>query len=414
MRTVFIKPNAKKKQYGQVINLSAIEPPVWLALYAKSFPDAFVIDMEAENLDNDDAASRIKALGAERVIVFATGSHPSAHVQQTEAAQNLQARLAAEMKVTVEIFNHLPFNPIASGGLDWKSLPVDKYRAHNWHAWGRPDKSYGATFASISCPFHCDFCCIKDFYRSEYRQRDPGLVVQDIKGLVERGVTNIKMMDELFVVNNAGVNRVLDMLASDGLGERINIWAYARIDTVTPELMTKLIRAGVRWLAYGIESGNEEIRKGAMKGRFTNEKIRDIVRMTQGAGIHVVGNYMFGFWDDTMATMQETLDFAKELNCEYSNFYCVTIYPGSKLYDEMAGRGVDLPRTSEEFSQMSPRFKPVPTRHVTGAQVLGLRDRAFMEYHSGEKYLSMMGKAFGPQVVAEIKDMLKIKIRETV
>jgi anaerobic magnesium-protoporphyrin IX monomethyl ester cyclase len=411
MSIVFIKPNAKKKQYGNVVHLSAIEPPVWLALMAQGFPDAIVIDMEAENLDEGDLITRLDGKKPERAVVLATGSHPSAHIQQTEAAERLKPVLEKVFGITVEVYNHLPFNPIESGAIDWSLLPMKKYRAHNWHAWGGKDKSYGATFASISCPFRCDFCCVKDFYGSEYRQRPPDLVAKEVAAAVKLGITNFKMMDELFAVDNKGVNAVCDRLISDGLGKEINIWAYARIDTVNEKLLKKVRAAGVRWLAYGIESGNEVVRREVDKGSFTNQKVRDVVRMTKDADINVLGNFMFGFWDEDLSTMKETLDLAVELNCEYANLYCLTVYPGSKLYDEMKSRGVDLPARGDEFAQMSPRFKPVPTKNLTAQDVLRFRDQAFNDYFGSERYQSMMRARFGDAVVGEIKDMLKIDIR---
>lgn len=411
MTTVLVKPNAKKKQYGKVVHLSAIEPPVWLALLAKKYPKSLLIDMEAENMDEADLAGRLAGMAVDRCVVLATGSHPSAHIQQAEAADRIRTSVAS-LNVPVEVYDYLPFDPCAVGAIDWSMLPLKKYRAHNWHAWGREDKSYGATFASISCPFHCEFCCIKDFYKAEYRQRSPELVVDDIRSAVSQGVTNFKMMDELFAIENKGVNAVCDALAASGLGEKINIWAYARIDTVNERLLKKLRAAGIRWLAYGIESGNEAIRQTILKGKFDNQKIRDVIQMTKDADISIVGNYMFGFWDDDLSTMRETLDFAKELNCEYANLYCVTVYKGSKLYDEMKARGVDLPQHGEEFAQMSPVFKPVPTKNLSGQDVLRFRDAAFHEYFGSERYQSMMRSRFGQAVVEEIRSMLTINIRE--
>ncbi len=411
MLTAFIKPNAKKAQYGKVAGLSAIEPPVWLMLFAQSEPGSVVVDMEAEELDPAGLIARLAQLKAGRAVVLATGSHPSAHVQQAEAAQAIRRAVGEALGITTEIHDRLPFDPLKAGKIDLTRVPLEKYRAHNWHGWGRGDLAYGATFSSISCPFHCDFCCVKDFYGSGYRQRDPGAVVGDVRALVGSGVTNIKMMDELFAIDNPGVHAVCDGLAASGLAQGLNIWAYARIDTVTPLLLRKMRAAGICWLAYGIESGNEAIRAGVDKGKFTNARIRDVVAMTRDAGIHVIGNFMFGFWDDDKGTMRQTLDFAKELGCEYANFYCVTTYPGSRFYDEMKARGVDLPVAGEEYAQMSPRFKPVPSAHLSGREILAFRDAAFMEYFTDAKYLDMMARSFGAGTVAGIRAMTEVKIR---
>ena len=412
MITVFIKPNTKKEQYGRVASLSAIEPPVWLMLFSQTMPDAVVVDMEAEGLDSDGLVARLRPLKIGRAVILATGSHPSAHIQQAEAAQILKQILEQAFPIPVEVYDHLPFDPAGAGAIDWARIPLEKYRAHNWHSWGSSSRSYGATFASLSCPFTCDFCCVRDFYGSGYVQRKPGLVVADIRALVGRGVTHIKMMDELFAIDNPGVRAVCDGIAQTGLADKVNIWAYARIDTVNAELLKQMRSAGVRWLAYGIESGDEQIRAGVTKGRFNNERIREVIAMTHDADIHVVGNFMFGFWDDDMNTMRATLDFAKELACEYANFYCMSVYNGSKFYDEMRARGVELPVTGEEYAQMSPKFKPVSTEKLSGREVLAFRDAAFVEYFTDKKYLAMMEHSFGREVVEEIRSMAAINIRE--
>ncbi len=414
MPVAFVKPNTKKTHYGSVAALSAIEPPVWLILMSQAVVDGVVIDMEAEDIGPGELVARLRELQAERVVILATGSHPSAHIQQGEAAAALKERITQEMGIPVEVHDHLPFDPTgpAGGTIDLARIPLKKYRAHNWHAWGRQDRLYGATFASISCPFTCDFCCVQDFYRSGYRQRRPAFVARDIRALFDAGVTNIKMMDELFAIDNAGIREVCDSLAASGMAPELNIWAYGRIDSVTPAFLKKIRAAGVRWLAYGIESGSEQIRAGVAKGKFTNGRIRDIVAMTKDAGIHVVGNFMFGFWDDDRSTMGQTLEFARELACEYVNFYCMSVYKGSKLYDDMKARGVDLPATGAEYAQMSPYFKPVPTAKLSGLEVLEFRDAAFKAYFTDTGYLAMMAGCFGAGVVEEIRAMAAINIRE--
>ena len=57
-------------------------------------------------------------------------------------------------------------------------------------------------------------------------------------------------------------------------------------------------------------------------------------RKIKAAGINIIGNYIFGLPEDTAETMQETLDLALDLNCEFANFYSAMAYPGSPLYEQ--------------------------------------------------------------------------------
>ncbi len=411
MKTLLIKVNTKSQQYGNVAQLSAVEMPLWLLLMANCYIDPIIIDAEAEGFSRETIVSKVKHYVPINVIILATGSHPSAHIQQKHEADGL----AMDIKYSgytgnVEVYDKLIFDPILIGDPNWELVDPTRYRAHNWHCWGGKErKPYASVFSSVSCPFTCEFCCIKAFYESEYKVRKVDDVVQDFNTLYAQGVTNFKMMDELFVTPNKRIHEIADKMQD--IGPDLNIWAYARIDTVNEDILKSLRRMGITWLAYGIEAGNDEIRKNINKGdKLTKQKIRDVIQMTKDAGIATLGNYMFGFWDDTKATMEETLAFARELNCEYANFYCTVAYPGSELYDDMKKRGVELPSNSNDYSQMSPTFKPLPTSTVSAKDVMAIRDEAFLEYYSDSRYLKSIESKFGSSVLTEIADMMKVKV----
>jgi radical SAM superfamily enzyme YgiQ (UPF0313 family) len=133
--------------------------------------------------------------------------------------------------------------------------------------------------------------------------------------------------------------------------------------------------------------------------------------MTHNADIHIVANFIFGLVGDDFQTMQETLDMAKDLNCEYSNFYTTMAYPGSKLYDDLIRQGVELPTNWLGYAQFSEETLPLPTKYLSSSDVLRFRDRAFEEYHSSEKYLNMIDRKFGSKAVEHIKEVLKYKIK---
>src|SRR5262249_10161523 len=156
------------------------------------------------------------------------------------------------------------------------------------------------------------------------------------------GVKTIKIIDEMFVLNDRHVAAICQLLAQKPYALELNIWAYARVDTVKPERLALLRSAGIRWLAIGIESGSQHVRDGAEKS-FGQQEIVDIIRQIKDAGINVIGNYIFGLPDDDLKSMGETLDLAIELNCEFANFYSAMAYPGSHLYTLAVEKGWRLP-----------------------------------------------------------------------
>ncbi len=300
-------------------------------------------------------------------------------------------------------------------GIAWELMDMSLYRAHNWHCFDHIDQRapYASIHTTLGCPYKCSFCCINaPFGPATYRRWEPETVIAEIDKLVyQYGVRNIKFVDEMFVLNKRHVNGICDLLAERDY--EVNIWAYARVDTVKDEFLERLKRAGINWICLGIESASEYVRDGAEK-RYGNDDIIDTVRRIQNAGLHVLGNFIFGLPDDTNESMKQTLDMAKELNCEFANFYCAMAYPGSKLYRDAVAAGLRLPEKWHHFSQHGYDSLPLSSEALESWQILQFRDRAFDDYFSSEGYLRMVERKFGGKVVEHIKRMTKIKLRRRI
>lgn len=305
--------------------------------------------------------------------------------------------------------------------LAWDLLPMKKYRAHNWHCFGSLDRQpYASFYTTFGCPYHCSFCCIQAPFKSgekeagwkdnvnSYRFWNSAVVITQIDKLVNKyGVRNIKIADEMFVLNPRHVLGICDAIIERGYD--LNIWAYARVDTVKDEMLDKLKRAGFNWLAFGIEAASERVRDDVDKG-FGQEEIFRTIEKVKAAGINVIGNFIFGLPEDDFQSMQATLDLALELNCEFANFYSAMAYPGSQLYSLAVKEGWLLPSEWSGYSQHAVNTLPLPTKHLSGAEVLGFRDRAFDVYFTNDSYLEMVNRKFGRETMEQIRQMTSHKI----
>ena len=289
----------------------------------------------------------------------------------------------------------------------WDLLDMTKYRAHNWHCFDHIDERqpYTSIQTSLGCPYKCSFCCINaPFGGSGIRYWSPDNIIAQIEEAVTKyGVKNIKIPDEMFVLNERHVLGICDRIIERGYD--LNIWAYARVDTVKEKFLEKLRKAGFRWLALGIESGSKHVRDGVEKGRFGDTDIEKVVRMIQDAGIYICANYIFGLPDDTHESMQETLDMSLKFNTEWSNFYSAMAYPGSSLYALAIQKNWPLPEDWLGYSQHAFETLPLPTETLAGGEVLAFRDQAFDKYFASPEYLSMMERKFGTKVVDHLKEM---------
>ena len=399
-------------------------------------------------------ADLVKSAASESKIVFVGGHiaalsrevlerHPSIDfVCQNEGVYTISGLLQTNLKDGLEKVLGLgyrrdatvclnPPSPIVAKadlprdlpGVAWDLLPMDNYRTALWHSYSNGSKRqpFAAIYTSLGCPMKCSFCMINIINRQEnefsdgsavFRYWEPEHIIKDFDYFASKGITNIKIADELFVLNQNHFMKLCQLIIARG--HQFNIWCYSRVDTVKDQYLETLKKAGVNWLALGIESGNARVRKDVTKGRFGDLDIRNIVGKIREYGINVIGNYIFGLPEDDLDSMQMTLDLAIEMNTEEANFYSAMAYPGSPLYGFARQEGWQLPQTYDGFSQHSYTCRPLPTKHLTAAQVLAFRDEAWMKYHTNPKFLELLKTKFGQVAVDETLRSTRIKLKRKI
>jgi len=327
----------------------------------------------------------------------------------------------------------------------WDLLPrLSRYRAHNWHSFTdlSSRSPYVARYTTLGCPYKCDFCMINiqnkastarlsssdnhsdlanlaklDNVSGTMRFWSPEKIGEDMEYLVEKqGVKHFKFIDEMYVLRDQHNLGIAEESIKRGYGEHLNIWAYARVDTVeNPKILEKMRQGGVRWLVLGIESASEHVRDGAKK-RYTNEDVERCLDNVRNAGIYVLGNYIVGLEGDTKDSMQQTLDFALEHPTEWFNIYSCMAYPGAPNYLRNKKKGILLPGDAGvpggwgAYSHHSYNSFPLPTDTLTNAEVLAFRDKAWNTHMQSPAYHSLLRTTFGESVVEHVKTLAQTKL----
>jgi len=309
-------------------------------------------------------------------------------------------------------------------GMAWDLLPsLDKYRTAGWHSWSNNSikEPFAAIYTSLGCPYRCSFCMINIINRTKtgshitsadsniFRWWTPDFVIKRFDYLASKGVKNIKIADELFVLNPNHFLKICELIIERGYD--FNIWAYSRVDTCKPQYLETLRKAGVKWLGLGIENPNSTLRQEIHKDGYKDIKIVDLISSIRNAGINVGGNYIFGLPQDTMESMKETLQFAMENMTEMTNMYSAMAYPGSPLYAQAVNSGMQLPSSYAGYSQHSYETQNMSNANLTAAQILEFRDYAWNTYHQNPAYLKFLEDKFGPESRADLESTLKVKLK---
>lgn len=312
-------------------------------------------------------------------------------------------------------------------GMAWELLPnFDKYRTAGWHSWTNDAQAqpFAALYTSLGCPYKCSFCMINIINRTDnsdnissedsnmFRWWSPEFIIKQFDYFAKNNVKNIKIADELFVLNPNHFLKICELIIDRGYD--FNIWAYSRIDTCKPKFLETLKKAGVVWLGLGIENPSGVIRKEVHKDAFKEVRILDVIKEMQNQGINVAANYIFGLPQETKESMKETLNFAMEAKTEMANFYSAMAYPGSPLYLESVKNKIKLPDTYSGYSQHSFDTQNLPSNHLEASEILEFRDYAWDKFHTDESYLNRLEKKFGLNSRTNLEETTKIKLKRKI
>ncbi len=311
-------------------------------------------------------------------------------------------------------------------GYAWGLVDLNRYRSHFWHGRYRHElrSPFAAVYTSLGCPFKCDFCMINVVNRADselgydaskssgMRWWSAGHTLGQIDALLAGGVRTIRISDEMFLLNKSHYQPIVDGLVDRNKDDSLNLWCYARVDTVRSGYLPRLRAAGFRWICLGIESADTTIRREISKGSYEAVDVRRVVKEIEDADIDVLANYIFGLPEDAVETMTRTFDLSKELNTRMWNAYPAMALPGSPLYAQAVkgGRAVPGPHEYEKFGFLSYECTPLGTRYLSPSEVLKFRDNAFHEYWGRPAFQKKVGDKFGPAAVENIRSMLGVKL----
>ncbi len=222
-------------------------------------------------------------------------------------------------------------------------LPLDKYRTPVLKG------NYQFIVTSRGCTAGCIYCIKHVSYQAGLRLRSPENILAEIKLLYDLGVRYIHMYADLFTANRDQVMGICKLIIESGM--KISFTCNSRVDYVDKEMLEMMAKAGCDVISWGIESANEDILKKARKGT-TAERARQSLRYAKDAGIRNLGYFIIGLPGETRETIQETIDFSKQLPLDLAIFHIAAPYPGTPFFFQVMENNWFKPGTRWEQVDM--------------------------------------------------------------
>lgn len=451
MRFIFINPrrDIEKKNVWNIVN--SISPPIGLATLSavleKEGHDSDIIDAAALDLGIDEIISRIDpktdiigltattpeidgAIDIAKAIqhsfpeikIVMGGVHPSLfHKELVESGvcdmavrgEGEDAVIAIAMQQPIETIPNLTWrsengkavvNPQSSASVDldilpfpaYHKLPMSKYRSALGAAKHSP--SIGM-ITSRGCPGKCTFCYWRMF-GPKIRFASAKRVFEQILHLKScYGIREISFYDDTFTVNHKRVEDLCKLMISKKAD--ISWSCFARVDSVNPELLKLMKKAGCHQICYGFESADENILR-AINKRVNASNISNAIIWTKKAGIDIRGAFMLGSPEETEDTIQKTIDFSKNIGIQFAMFNITTPFPGTALFDWAVDRGF-IKHMDWKLYDLSHPVMELPG--IPSDVVQRYYYRAYSEFYFRISYV--LNRLFSIRTKEDVKNYLK-------
>ncbi len=211
-------------------------------------------------------------------------------------------------------------------------LPLGRYRAL-----GMPI----SMTTSRGCPHACIFCVGRRMVGARVRFRSPVRVVDELEALARLGFHQVNLADDLFTADRRRCAAVCDEILRRGLSVK---WtSFARVDTVSEELLVHMRAAGCTAVSFGVESANAGILKTIRKG-IRVDQVAAAVGMCARAGVTPLASFILGLPGETPETIRETMQFAKRLEDQglLYGFHLLAPFPGTEVRERAAELGLRI------------------------------------------------------------------------
>ncbi len=390
MRFLFINPNRNISSTSIWSLVSSVTPPLGLATLAAVLEnngfESDIIDAQAMNLSHSDLSIYLNKTGPYNYIgITATTPEISSAIRVAEIVRSLfpmakiiiggvHATVFHEQLVNQGFFDiavrgegervlvdlakekslhtienitwrndagSVIVNASASTYIDLDLLPNPAYHKLPMHLYR---SALGAAIrhpsigmiTSRGCPGSCSFC-FSGMFGKKIRFLSASKIIEHIEMLyINYGIREISFYDDTFTANKARVIEFCELLIRKDF--KMSWSCFARIDTVTLDLLQLMKAAGCHQIMYGFESSDNSVLTKINKKVSVNS-YHQVIAWTNQAGINIRGAFMIGNPGESQESIRRTIDFSIKSGIALAIYNITTPFPGTELYAWAEGNG---------------------------------------------------------------------------
>lgn len=252
-----------------------------------------------------------------------------------------------------------------------------KQYAKNYQLDGHPTTTY---VTSRGCSYgKCSFCCRMS---KGVRYRSAQNIFEEVKQVKELyGITGAMFFDDEFVSNRIRLKKFCELL----IDSKLNIkWrCLARVTSITTSIVKLMEEAGCVEIAVGVESANEEILENITKG-IKIDVAKKAIKIIKENNIKVKELFIVGLPGENKQSIKDMDNFCKETKPDDVDFTILSVFPGSKIYENPNDYDIKFIRDCKSFyKSFGDNYNtvcPISTSQMSFSDIIDARDRLEKKY----------------------------------
>jgi len=360
-------------------------------------PDLLLLSCTTQTLAADLEAATLAKRVQPDILTVAKGAHFNVlDVESLTGAPSLDVVIRGEIEETcIELAAGRPLaeiagitrraadgrivrNPDRPFPVDLDRLPLPARHLLDNRRYTRPDT--GAPQTSVvtnrGCPYHCTYCLANQIAGLRNRYRSVPDVLRELRECVARhGITSFLFRSDLFTQNRAWVLALCEAIVAEGLSIE---WACnSRVDSIDAEMLAAMRRAGCWIIAFGVESGDQQVLDRLEKHARVADAPRAIA-LCRAAGIKSSVYLLMGFPWETRTSIGALSVFARTLDPDVLEVFFPYPFPGTELRRQMIAEGLLADGAIPIDSYDSPA---VPSHSLDVDELRRLRKRLLRDFY---------------------------------
>lgn len=185
------------------------------------------------------------------------------------------------------------------------------------------------------CPYSCTYCSNKKISGSQpghyVRFRSAAHILGELNNLKDNYKFNEIFFDDDIFALDKEIRREFCKRYSVEISRPFIF--CSRVEVCSIEMLGELKSAGGRRIDFGIESGNEDLRKMVLKRNMSNTHILNAIGLAKSVGLQIKTLNMVGLPEENVYKHMDTVRLNQEIDPDVTSIFIFYPYPGTELYD---------------------------------------------------------------------------------